>query len=247
MKKFLISIIAKDQNFSISNNSIQDFLSKYDNSRVIETGDNTENITIVNNRMIETALSDGYDYLIMLHSDVEIDLIKLCNHIEECENKYDVMGLCGCEKISISESPLNWFCGSRNYPQYRWGCVCHGELGNSISFFSSDRADILDHQVSCIDGLCIILSRKSMLTGLRFDEKLKFNCYDTQISFDAQLTYGLKVGCLVEKELKHFSVGKSILEDSFFDEELILRQRFDFEIPKNSKMEKYLTTKNKIV
>ena len=67
MKKFLISIISKDQKFSITNNLIQDFLSKYDKSRIIETGDNTENITIVNNRMIETALSEGYDYLIMLH------------------------------------------------------------------------------------------------------------------------------------------------------------------------------------
>ena len=58
MKKFLISIISTDKNFSIANNLIQHFLSKYDKSRVIETGDNTENITIVNNRMIETALSD---------------------------------------------------------------------------------------------------------------------------------------------------------------------------------------------
>jgi hypothetical protein len=245
--KFLFSIVSKDDKFSISNEDIDSFLSKHPDSVVDMKGNNSENITVVNNRMVERALKEGFDFIVMMHSDVTIDLDKLVGHIEECSSKYDVMGLCGCEKISVSECPLNWFCGSRNFPQGRWGCVSHGELGNSVSFFSGDRRDITDHEVACIDGLCIVLSRKAMESGLRFDEKMKFNCYDTQISFDAILKFKLKVGVLVEEELKHFSVGKSILGEKFLDDEIFLRKRFGFEIPPGSKLEKYMSSKPLLV
>ena len=245
--KYLISIVSKDERFSISPDLLDSFSTEHKDSVVLQTSNNKENITVVNNRMIKRALDENFDFLVMMHSDVDVDLNGLISHIEECKEKYDVMGLCGCEKFSISESPLNWFCGSRKYPEYRWGCVCHGEIGNTISFFSGDRSAITDHSVACIDGLCIIMSRRAMTEGLRFDESLRFNCYDTQISLDAVMKLKLRLGCLVERELKHFSVGKSILQESFLDDELVLRKRFGFEVPKGSALEKYLTSKNSLV
>ena len=245
--KILISIVSKDNNFSISPEILEKFKENHPGSDYILTEYNLENITVVNNRIIEKSISEGFDYLVMMHADVEFDLDHFFAHMEECDGKYDVIGLCGCEKISISESPLNWFCGSRKYPGGRWGCVCHGELGNSTSFFSLDRKDITDHQVSCIDGLCIVLSKKAIEAGLRFDENLKFNCYDTQISFDAIMNLHLKVGVLVETSLKHFSVGKSILGNSFLEDEIILRNRFGFEVPKGSRLESFISSKQKSV
>lgn len=57
--------------------------------------------------------------------------------------------------------------------------------------------DVLDHEVSCIDGLCIVFTKKAVESGLRFDEQFKFNCYDTQISFEAVMSKHLRVGVLV--------------------------------------------------
>jgi hypothetical protein len=235
--KTLISIVSKDERFSIPAESLAAFSEKFPDSRVEETKNNSERITVVHNRSIERALTEGYDFLVLMHADVDVDLGKLMSHIEECSSKYDVMGLCGCEKISVSESPLNWFCGSRLYPEFRWGCVCHGELGNAVSFFSGGRPETTDHAVSCIDGLCMILTRRAMEKGLRFDENLRFNCYDTQLSLDAVMKLRLRLGVLVETELKHFSVGRSILGEDFLKDELVLRKRFGFDIPGGSRLE----------
>lgn len=238
--KFLIAIISKDERFSTPAESHSRFVESHDGSVVERITNNKENITVLGNRLMERCVSEGFDFLIMMHSDVEVDLNGLSDHICECKEKYDVMGLCGCEKISVSQSPLNWFCGSRPFPEFRWGCVCHGELGDSVTYFSRSRPEIRDHAVSCIDGLCMIFSSNAIKKGLRFDENLRFNCYDTQISLDAVMNFKLRVGCLVERELKHFSVGKSILTDDFLKDELVLRKRFGFGIPPGSKLEKLL-------
>ena len=245
--KYQITIVSKDDKFSISKESVDGFLLRHDGSLIEEIADNTEKITSLYNRKMREFIESGLDFLIFMHADVYLDLDKLVSHIEECASKYDVMGLCGCERISISESPLNWFCGSRKYPDGRWGCVSHGELGNSVSFFNYDRPDVTDHPASCIDGLCMVFSRKAIESGLRFDEELGFNCYDTQISFDSVMKYGLKLGVLVEKGLMHYSVGKSILEDSFLEDEIVLRKRFGFDVPEGSRLARYVSMKQKSV
>lgn len=245
--KFYFSIVSKDEKFTMMRESFDEFLENHPDSEIVCHPNNTRKITELFNEELNDSFNWGYDFSIMMHADVYIDLEKLIRHIEECSGKYDIMGLCGCEKISISESPLNWFCGSRKFPEGRWGCVTHGELNNHKSFFNYDRPGITDHGVSCIDGLCMIFSRKAIESGLRFDENLGFNCYDTQISLDAVMKFKLKLGVLVEQDLMHFSVGKSILEDKFFDDEIILRKRFGFEIPPGSRLEEYVSKKQKSV
>ena len=239
--KFLFAIVSKDDKFSIPADAVGRFRTERPDSKVVEIASNREKLTVLGNRLMDGALKDGFDFFVLMHADVEVDFMKLAEHIEACAPKYDVMGLCGCEKLSVSESPLNWFCGSRKYPDFRWGCVCHGELGNHVSFFSQDHQETTDHAVACIDGLCMVFSKAAMESGLRFDEELGFNCYDTQISLDAVMNKKLRVGCLVERDLKHFSVGRSILGDAFLEDEIKLRKRFGFEVPKGSRLEKYLS------
>jgi hypothetical protein len=152
------------------------------------------------------------------------------SQLETTSGKYDLMGFCGCSKISVGQSPLNWYCGSIPFPEYRWGCVTHGEIGNQTSFFSAHHPNITDHEVSCIDGLCIIFTRKAIDSGLRFDENLSpFDFYDTDISMQAILKYNLKIGVLVRKELQHWSIGKSILTPEFIKNEDIFRAKWKFE------------------
>ena len=53
----------------------------------------------------------------------------------------------------------------------------------------------------------------------------------------------MKLGCLIEKSLVHHSVGKSIMSDDFLEDEIILRKRFGFDIPPNSKIEQLINKK----
>ena len=164
------------------------------------------------------------------------------DHVESVAGKYDLMGLCGCQFLSVGQSPLNWFCGSRHRPEGRWGCVQHGEIGSYTSYFSSEFPDVTDHEVSCIDGLCIIMSRRAVDAGMRFDPVVgQFNCYDTDISLQAVLNYKFKVGVLVRRDLFHYSVGKQILSRRFAENELALRRKWNFDIPVGSAVEKLVT------
>ena len=239
MSNVIFLVISKDQNFKIKKEDLEKT-----GAFVTYVKDNKQNITqLYNEELLSVRSGDQLpDYLILMHADVSFDVKSLLNHLELVKNKYDIIGLCGCEKIVVSESPLNWFCGSRKFPEYRWGCVTHGELGGQTSFFSEHRSE-MDHEVACIDGLCIILTKKAIESGIKFDPELKFNCYDTQISLDAILNYKLKLGVIVEPSLQHYSVGRSILTDDFLKEELILRRKFNLGIPKGSKLEKLVKEK----
>ena len=229
-------VISKDEEFKIKKENLEKT-----GAFVTYVKNNKQSITqLYNGELLSVRSGDTIpDYLILLHADVSLDVNSLINHLELVKNKYDIIGLCGCEKFAVSESPLNWFCGSRRFPEYRWGCVTHGELGNQTSFFSQHKTET-DHEVSCIDGLCIIFTKKAIESGIKFDSNLKFNCYDTQISLDAILNYKLKLGVIVEPSLHHYSVGRSILTDDFLKEELILRRRFNLDIPHGSKLEKLI-------
>jgi len=221
MSNFRFVIISKDDKF------VMDIPSS-DNIKFEKIANNRENITKVYNKILdEEKQSQNSDFLIFMHSDVKVDIAHLVSHIEECKDKYDVMGLCGCAKISMSQHPLNWFCGSRPFPESRWGCVTHGELHDQTSYFSAHSPSVTDHEVACIDGLCMIFGRKAIEDDkIRFDERLRFNCYDTQISMTTVLTNRKKLGVLVEKSLYHYSVGKSILTEDFQKDEDILRCSF---------------------
>lgn len=196
---------------------------------------NTVSLPALYNKKIDQ--NADYDFIVMMHGDVQLDIKDLMQHVEKVKDKYDLIGLCGCSKISVSQSPLNWFCGSRPFPNCRWGCVTHGELGNQTTYFSQHSPQILDHEVSCIDGLCIVFTRKAVVSDLRFDENLApFDMYDTDISFQALIEKKLRIGVVVQKDLKHYSVGRSITTDQFLLDEIKFRDKWHLEYPPNSKI-----------
>lgn len=247
---FLFGIVAKDDQFKLTQKDF-DAVASSRTDITIHTAfvkNNTKSLTKVYNDLLKSAHvnleshESMYDYVVLMHADVCLDINHLITHIIECDGKYDLMGLCGTEVLKVGHTPLNWFTGSMTTNDKRWGCVTHGELGNQLSFFSKDRESITDHEVACIDGLCIIFSRKAVENGLMFDENLKFNCYDTQISLEALMNRNMTIGVLVEPTLQHYSVGKSILTDDFLEDELVLRTLFNFDFPKGSKIEQLKKT-----
>ena len=90
--------------------------------------------------------------------------------------------------------------------------------------------NITDHEVACIDGLCIIFGPNAIKSDIIFDTNFKFHHYDTDISFECILNKHLKLGVIVEKSLQHYSVGKGILDKSFLDEEVFFRKKWKIEI-----------------
>ena len=240
MSKILIFIVSKDSNFAIDEFAVQDFYAKWpeytESVKIQKELNNTVALPILYNKAINNAKNEKYDFVVLMHADVSLSLVDLVMDIERCKDKYDLIGLCGCSKIDVSQTPLNWFTGSRNFKNDRWGSVVHGEIGNSLSFFNAHSPDVLDHSAACIDGLCIIFGPKALNVGLKFDERLHFNCYDTQISFEALLSKNLKLGVIVEKSLHHYSVGKSILTNDFLNDEVVLRRKYNLGFPTNSKV-----------
>ena len=173
MSKYKFVIVAKDEDFKLK----QDDFAAIECCAVKFIANNKLGLGEVFNKEL-----NGADYVFCMHADVKLDIKGLVDHVESVAGKYDVLGLCGCDKMSIGQRPLNWFTGSNPFPKNRWGCVTHGEVGNKTSFFSAEKPQT-DHEVACVDGLCIVFTKKAIDAGLKFDEQFKFSHYDTDISF----------------------------------------------------------------
>ena len=183
MAKHRIVFVSKDDKFSFDRKTSAAVQEQNPNLEFCYVAHNVQPLADVYNSFLQAAGSDEWDFTYFTHADVLLDFVALVQHVERAADKYDVMGLCGCEKFNVSVSPLNWFNGSRPFPPSRWGCVTHGELGDATSFFNMASPDTEDKEVACIDGLCIIFSKKAVQAGLRFDRSVgDFDCYDTDIS-----------------------------------------------------------------
>lgn len=237
MAKHLIVFVSKDTTFRLPKQATDGITARNADIRFKYFENNAEPLAKVYNSVLNDASSTEFDYITLMHADVGLNLDEFVSHAESVSGKYDVIGLCGCSKISVGESPLNWYCGSQQFTTDRWGCVTHGEIGNQTSWFSQHHPEVTDHQVACIDGLSITFTRKAVASGLRFDESLgAFDLYDTDISMQAIIKYGLKVGVIVRKDLVHYSVGKSIMTDGFLLNEKKFRAKWNFEAKPGSKI-----------
>lgn len=224
--KFII--VSANNEFQMSKTETEDISSKNSNIIFEYISNNDKSLAEVYNQYLNVDNSN-IDYLCFLHADVRLNILSLVKKIETCKDKYDIMGLCGCSKISVSKSPLNWYTGSSDFPTERWGCVSHGEFNNQKTFFNYHMPHVTDHAAACIDGLCIIFSKTAINSGLRFDENLgKYSFYDTDISFQAVIHKKLRLGVLILTDLYHFSVGKSILSEQFIEDEKKFRKKWNF-------------------
>ena len=103
----------------------------------------------------------------------------------------------------------------------------------------------MDAEVSCIDGLCMIFAKQALDSSIEFDENLgAFDFYDTDLSMQAIATYKIKIGVMVQKDLCHYSVGKSILSPSFLETEKKFRAKWNFPIPPDSAIAKYIESQS---
>ena len=121
MSKYKFVVVAKDEDFKLK----QDDFAAIECCEVKFIANNKLGLGEVFNKEL-----NGADYVFCMHADVKLDIKGLVDHVESVAGKYDVLGLCGCDKMSVGQRPLNWFTGSNPFPKNRWGCVTHGEVGN---------------------------------------------------------------------------------------------------------------------
>lgn len=238
MSKWKFVMVSKDAEFKMPPEKFTEAM-EFGEYNMSYIDNNTKPLAEVYNDYLnyERTRTDGsdIDYMVFMHSDVAFNLEGLVKHVDKVAGKYDIIGLCGTATMNVSQSPLNWFTSSRLNPNKRWGCVMHGELGNHMTWFSQHSPDIGDHEVACIDGLCIIFAKKAIEDrAILFDSSVgEFDFYDSDISMQAMMR-GLKLGVVVRKDLMHFSVGKSILTKHFLENELKFRNKWRLPIPDNS-------------
>jgi hypothetical protein len=229
MYKIKFVIVSKDDTHQMSQEYIDNSLKLDDVEVTVDYILNNKKslCTCYNEKLREIRIDNQYDYVFFMHADVKTNnLTMLLQQVIVNTEKYDIMGLCGCDKISYGVTPLNWFTGSSVYPDNRWGFVFHGEL-NAATYFSQKYPNVSDHSAACIDGLCIIFTKNALNTTLEFDESFMFSHYDTDISFQAQLMYNLKLGVIIDLSLQHYSVGRSIQTPEFLEYEKIFRTKWD--------------------
>ena len=237
-------VVSKDASFKMPKDRF-DLANGLATIEVVYVKDNKDGLpTLYNKFLAEERASKKNDYLVFMHGDVSFNAKSFIEHLADVGPKYGIIGLCGTSTFNVSQSPLNWWTGSNPTPYEKWGCVTHGELGDQTSYFSEHSPSAFDAEVSCIDGLCIIFTRRALETDIAFDESLgKFDFYDSDLSMQAIANYKLKLGVMVQKDLCHYSIGKSILTPEFLDNELKFREKWKFPIPEESAVAKHLEMK----
>lgn len=238
-------VVSKDTSFKMTNEKF-DLANDLASIDVEYISNNSDGLPKVYNKVLaDERLSNAHDYVAFMHADVSFNAREFISHLLQIGDKYDLIGLCGTSTFNVSQSPLNWWTSSNPTPYTKWGCVTHGELGDQTSYFSEHSPNVMDAEVACIDGLCIIFTKKALSTDMKFDESLgDFDFYDSDISCQALMKYNLKVGVMVQKDLCHYSVGKSILTPLFLDNEIKFREKWKFPIPNDSAIAKHIEMKS---
>lgn len=184
-------------------------------------------LTQFGNKAIEES-KDVYDYLILMHSDVDLSLYDFVKRLLDVKNKYDIVGLAGTKKLFISQSPLTWFTGSNKYQDDRYGRITHNHSGMMLeSFFNRKKPDVFDTEVITIDGLLMCLNKKTMQNEkARFDEQFTYDFYDLDFCLNVQANTDLKIGTIVMETI-HNSLGKSVLTEEFLIPERKFRAKWN--------------------
>lgn len=243
--KIKFVVVSKDSSFKMSKEKFADE-SLNDEIAVQFIADNSISLPkLYNNELDAVRAAKTYDFLVFMHGDVSFNFKSFIEHLKQVSDKYDIIGLCGTSTFNVSQSPLNWWTGSNPTPFTKWGCVTHGELGDQTSWFSEHSPNVMDAEVACIDGLCIIFTKKALDSSISFDENLgEFDFYDTDLSMQAVAKYKLRLGVMVQKDLCHYSIGRSILTSNFLETEEKFRAKWKLPVPAGSPLEKHIAARN---
>ena len=142
---------------------------------------NKENIGKHYNKVLDMAVTEGYDTAILMHDDVQVDDFAWPDKLEEAFKEYDVVGLAGAKQVEIKQ-PALWHLMSK---QEDWsGAVAHPANDKQIFMtnFGPTPARCL-----VLDGLFLAVKVSSLTPEIRFDENIPgiAHHYDIDFSLNA--------------------------------------------------------------
>ena len=153
-----------------------EFYESMDLDAVIKTK-NKENIGKHYNKILDMAVSEKYDTVILMHDDVQIDDRGWQDKLQEAFKKYDVVGLAGAKQVEIKQ-PALWHLMSK---QEDWsGAVAHPASEKQIFMtnFGPTPARCL-----LLDGLFLAIKVSSLTPDIRFDENIPAIAHHYDLDF----------------------------------------------------------------
>ena len=232
--KIKFVFVSKDNDFLMSDDDFSSVMKSDSLSVYTEfISDNKIDIPTIYNQTIGSSINPNthtcdFDYIVLSHADVKFNPVSFISHLIWIDGKYDMIGLAGTKNLNSSSTPLNWFVGSMDFPYSRYGNVTMTDKnGSEVNcFYNQFKPDVKDTEVACIDGLCIILSKKLINQGFKFDESIApYDFYDTDSSFQVIFNYNGKIGVMIEPVF-HESEGLGILKPEFLEYEKKFREKW---------------------
>ena len=204
--------------------------------------DNSNPLPNLYNSILDSSVNPNthtcdFDYIVLSHADVKFNPVSFISHLIWIDGKYDMVGLAGTKNLNASASPLNWYVGSKEFIYSRYGDVTMIDQNDREvrCFYNQFKPEIKDTEVVCIDGLCLILTKKLIEKGFRFDESIApYDFYDTDSSFQVIFNYKGKLGVMIEPVL-HKSEGRGILKPEFLEDEKKFRKKWSHYFTYSSK------------
>ena len=143
---------------------------------VVKTN-NTDNIGKHYNKVLEMAISEGYDTVILMHDDVQMDDWGWSDKLEEAFKEYDVVGLAGAKQAQI-RPPALWHLMSK---QEDWsGAVAHP--ANDKQIFMTNFGPT-PQRCLILDGVFLAVKVKSLTPEIRFDESIPAIAHHYDLDF----------------------------------------------------------------
>lgn len=138
---------------------------------------NKDNICKHYNKVIELAVEENYDCVILVHDDVSIEDSMIVEKLRQAFKKFDVVGLAGAKQAKLKQ-PVLWHLMSS---QQDWsGAVAHTTNTGDVfmTSFGPTPARCL-----IMDGLFLAIKVSSVTDDIRFDENIPTIAHHYDIDF----------------------------------------------------------------
>jgi len=151
----------------------------YDMDGVVRKN-NKENIGKHYNRIIDMAVKEKYDAVVLMHDDIQMDDYGWPNKLEEAFKEYDIVGLAGAKQMEVKQ-PALWHLMSK---QEDWsGAVAHP--ANDKQIFMTNFGPT-PQRCLVLDGLFLAIKVSSLKPEVRFDEDIPAIAHHYDIDFCLQ-------------------------------------------------------------
>ena len=151
----------------------------YDMDGVVRKN-NKENIGKHYNKILDMAVKEKYDAVVLMHDDIQMDDYGWPNKLEEAFKEYDIVGLAGAKQMEVKQ-PALWHLMSK---QEDWsGAVAHP--ANDKQIFVTNFGPT-PQRCLILDGLFLAIKVSSLKPEVRFDESIPAIAHHYDLDFCLQ-------------------------------------------------------------